>query len=381
MRPSRWYSIARHLRQEWLLLILLLALPALLALQPLPVRTGMTTLPALVHWETLATLAGLMVLSRGLEDSGYLFRAGRWLLARMHSERSLAFALVLFSAGLAAVITNDVALFIVVPLTLGLSASAALPVGRLVVFEALAVNAGSTLSPVGNPQNLFLWQTAGVSFLEFCVAMAPLGLGLILMLVLAIPIAFTGRGITVSERLLPPPRQRALLLLSLCLYPALLIAVEAGQSLAATGLILLLYLGLARGVLRNIDWPLLAVFALMFVDLGLLGALPAVAAGVRIAEELPGGLLTLGILLSQLISNVPATLFLAGFSDDWRTLAWAVSVGGFGLAIGSLANVIALRLAREPGLWVDFHRWSLPALAGGWVVAALSLRASGSGLA
>jgi Na+/H+ antiporter NhaD/arsenite permease-like protein len=55
-------------------------------------------------------------------------------------------------------VTNDIALFIVVPLTLGLHGMASLPTTRLVIFEALAVNAGSVLTPMGNPQNLFLWQ-------------------------------------------------------------------------------------------------------------------------------------------------------------------------------------------------------------------------------
>ena len=62
------------------------------------------------------------------------------------------------------------------------------------------------------------------------------------------------------------------------------------------------------------------------------------------------------------MSNVPAAIFLAPFTDDWRGLAWGVSVGGFGLAIGSLANLIALRLARQPGLWLEFHLWSVPML-------------------
>ena len=80
------------------------------------------------------------------------------------------------------------------------------------------------------------------------------------------------------------------------------------------------------------------------------------------AGELPGGLLMAGALLSQAISNVPATIFLNAFTEDWRTLAWAVAVGGFGTAIGSLANLIALRLARQAGLWREFHLWSVPVL-------------------
>ena len=81
-----------------------------------------------------------------------------------------------------------------------------------------------------------------------------------------------------------------------------------------------------------------------------------------------GGLFTAAVLLSQLISNVPAAILLAEFSSDWRLLAWGVNVGGFGLAIGSLANLIALRLAGEPGLWLRFHVWSIPVLLLSWLL-------------
>ncbi|MFC3853866.1 hypothetical protein ACFOSD_13885 [Salinispirillum marinum] len=72
------------------------------------------------------------------------------------------------------------------------------------------------------------------------------------------------------------------------------------------------------------------------------------------------------------MSNVPANILLAEFTSDWRTLAWGVSVGGLGFMLGSLANLIALRLARQPGLWKEFHAWSLPLFAvslllGGWL--------------
>jgi Na+/H+ antiporter NhaD/arsenite permease-like protein len=361
------------LRDEWLLAVLASALPplVLLAARDGPVRAH--DLGRLVHWDTIGALAGLMVLSRGLEDSGYLFRAGRWLLARVHSERALAATLVLFSAALSAVVTNDVTLFIVVPLTIGLSSVARLPVGRLVVFEALAVNAGSTLSPVGNPQNLYLWQVANVSFVDFCLAMAPLAGALVVLLLGLTRFAFAGGRIDVAERHSAPQPHRPLLWLSLVLYPVFLVCTELDLASAAALVVVLLYAVVARAVLREVDWILLAVFVLMFVDLGLLARIPAVAALAIELVQAPGGMLTAGVVVSQLISNVPAAIFLAGFSDDWRALAWGVAVGGFGLAIGSMANLIALRLARQPGLWRAFHAWSVPVLAAGWLIATLTL--------
>ena len=351
-----------RLAEDLLLLILLLALLPLWYLSDVEAAALLT----LVDWRTVAALAGLMLLSRALEDSGYLGAAGRQLLVRMHGERTLALTLVWLSALLSMLITNDVALFIVVPLTLSLRSVADLPIGRLVIFEALAVNAGSSLSPIGNPQNLFLWQSFGIGFAEFVLALLPLAALLMLMLSILVLLAFPSRAIAVPAAAPVPALDRPLLRLTLLLYPLFLLAAELGQAVPAAALLLALFVWRFRAVLAGIDWLLLLVFVLMFMDLGLLAGLPLMAEWVPTLLAMPGGELGAGILLSQLISNVPATIFLAGFTDDWRTLAFAVSVGGFGLALGSLANLIALRLARQSGLWRGFHLWSLIMLLAGW---------------
>ncbi|HRP98132.1 MAG TPA: SLC13 family permease [Rhodocyclaceae bacterium] len=357
MPPLR--HLLSRIGEDALLVSLLLALPPLLWLAP----EQLARLHALVDWKTIAALAGLLVLSRGLEDSGYLGYAGRWLLAHVHGERALAALLVLFAAALSAVVTNDVALFIVVPLTLALRNVADVPVGRLVIFQALAVNAGSTLSPVGNPQNLFLWQSSPLSFVDFVLAMAPLGAGLLALLLALVPFAFPSARIEAGIRATPArPLHRALAISSLALYPPFLLLTDLGLAPYAAPTVVFIYALAWRRVLVGVDWLLLAVFVLMFIDLGLLASVPAVRAFAGRIGELPGGVFAAAVLLSQAISNVPAAIFLAGFSDDTRLLAWGVSVGGFGLAIGSLANLIALRLARQRGLWKEFHCWSIPML-------------------
>ena len=120
-------------------------------------------------------------------------------------------------------------------------------------------------------------------------------------------------------------------------------------------------------------WALLLVFVLMFVNLGLLGHVPAIAAraGALMQGELAA--FALGAGLSQIMSNVPAAIFLAPFTEDWRALAWGVNVGGFGRAIGPLANLIALRLAPVPGIWCDLHLWSLAMLLASALASAILL--------
>ncbi len=363
------HRVLSLLKREALLLILLAALIPLLWITPQYARY----LPDLVDWRTIGALTGLMVLSRGLEDSGYLAYLGRRLLTRIRNERILAVILILFSAALSSVITNDVTLFIVVPLTAGLRLAAELPVGRLAIFEAMAVNAGSAISPVGNPQNLFLWQTSGATFPEFILAMLPIGICMLLLLLLLVPFAFPSGRIIVAVADATPVFDKTLLLVSLGFYPLFLIVTAFGWAVCAGVVLALLYGVIYRQVLARVDWPLLMVFILMFVDLGLLARLPAVASLAGEMRSLRGGMLTAGALLSQFISNVPAAIFLKPFAHNWQALAWGVNVGGFGIAIGSLANLIALRLVRQPGLWREFHRWSLPVLVLGYGIAMVLL--------
>ena len=114
--------------------------------------------PRLIDWQTVLTLAGLLMVTKAVELSGFLMWMAHRVVHRIHSERALAFLLIGLAAVLSTLLTNDVALFAVVPLVLSLHKLAPLPIKRLVIFIALAVNAGSILTPLGNPQNLFLWQ-------------------------------------------------------------------------------------------------------------------------------------------------------------------------------------------------------------------------------
>ena len=351
--PAR---LVRWISAEWLLAVLVLAFPVLWWLVPTPPGG----LARLVDWKTVAALAGLMILSRGLEVSGLIDRMGRAVLSRLHSERGLAAAMVLFAAALSAVVTNDVALFVTVPLTLGLARVVQLPLGRLIIFQALAVNAGSTASPVGNPQNLFLWQVSGVGFGEFTLAMLPLAAAMMAILLVFVGLGFRKSPLILHEVTAPQDLRRGMMGVSVAAYPLFLLAVNGGHAVAGAMAVVLLYALAFRSVLRGVDVPLLLVFVLMFVNLGLLAQVPVIEGFVGEALGGPGGVMTLGAVLSQGMSNVPAAIFLAQFTEDWRALAWGVGVGGFGFAIGSLANLIALRMGRQPGLWGAFHLWSVP---------------------
>lgn len=339
------------------------ALVVALALLSLPAPRVRPSYADLVDWTTIATLGGLLLLTKALELSGYLERLGARLVALLPDERALAFFLLAATALLAMALTNDVALFVIVPLTLGLRATIALPIVRLVVFEALAANAGSALTPIGNPQNLFLWQFSGAGFGEYCLAMLPLFAIAALPLALLCYIAFPAVKLEVHPETGQGAIQPVPMALALGLYLPFLTLADMHHGAWAFAALLVLFGAFCRRALFHTDWGLILVFVLMFVDLRLLALLPQVrqlAADMGMQDA--RNLYLAGLAASQAISNVPAAILLAETSRDWRTIAFAVNLGGFGFVMGSLANIIALRMIPGRGAFGVFHAYSIPFL-------------------
>ena len=352
-------TLLRNLLADRFFLVLLVGLGVLSAMAPGRIRSYAT----LVDWPTMAALTGLLLLTKGLELGGALDALGRWLTGRMSTARSTALCLVLAAMLLSMVLTNDVALFVVVPLTRVVCRLTRMAATRLIVFEALAVNAGSALTPIGNPQNLFLWHGANVSFAAFVWAMLPLVLALMVVLLVLTAWAFDGAGRVAGPAGTAAPLDGTLVAWSLALYLPFLIATDQHQAGWALVAVLLVFLLLRPRVLAQLDWGLLLVFVLMFVDLRLLAGLDTVRSAVQaLGLEQAAHLYLTGIIASQFVSNVPAAIALAEYSKDWRVIAYGVNVGGFGFMVGSLANLIALRLSGDPQAWRVFHAHALPML-------------------
>jgi di/tricarboxylate transporter len=325
----------------------------------------MASYPALVDWPTIAALTGLLVLTKGLEVSGAMHWLGRRLIALMTNEREAAVWLVMAAALLSTVLTNDVALFVVVPLTLGICRIAQMPATRLIVLEALAVNAGSALTPIGNPQNIFLWQLSHVPFGEFMLHMLPLVAMLMAVLLVVTAFTFSSRPFKIDDDTKHPPVRLDLPLLwvSLALYLPFLIATDMHHAPWAVLVVLLIFMAFRARVLAILDWGLLLVFVLMFIDFRLLASLGIVRntlQGLGLDQAL--NLYLASMATSQIISNVPAAIALADYADNWQVMAYGVNIGGFGLMVGSLANLIALRMSVDRKAWLVFHAYSIPFL-------------------
>ncbi|TAM58580.1 MAG: citrate transporter [Rhodanobacter sp.] len=357
-RPRPGWQV--RLAEEWLLLTFAVMALALALLDPQPLANYRRWL----QLPTLAGLLGLLIAIQGIRDSALVQHAAAALAARMHSVRSLGLLLVAATALLSMVLTNDVSLFLIVPLTVAIGAISNLPLLRMVVLEALAVNAGSSLSPIGNPQNLLLWQHVHIPFFAFVAAMLPAAT-VMLLLVSALTWLWLPRDrIGLDHAKIDRGEvSMTMALLSAIALVTMVAMMEHGHAELGALMLALPFALFAWRSLAGIDWLLLATFAAIFLGLGHFAELPLVRHALdHLDLGQPLTVYASGIVASQLISNVPATVLLLERTPDAMALAVAVNVGGFGVAIGSLANLIALRLARQPGGLRQLHRVSIPFL-------------------
>jgi Na+/H+ antiporter NhaD/arsenite permease-like protein len=354
---NKWFIRLKH---EWLLLLFAALTIVLACIDPQPLARYHPWL----QLPTLSGLLGLLIAIQGIRDSGLVQRIAGMLVARMHSLRGVGLLLVSMTAVLSMVLTNDVSLFLVVPLTVAIGGMSNLPVLRMAILEALAVNAGSTLSPIGNPQNLLIWQHAQLPFLHFVSSMLPAAL---VMFVLVAALTWfwmpKDRVELQADRLDGHAISLSLALLSLVSLALMVLMMEHGHAPLGALLLVLPFALFSWRSLVSIDWLLMATFAAIFLGLGHFAALPQVNHALdHIDFNQPLSLYLSGILSSQLISNVPATVLLLDRAPSDMALAVAVNVGGFGVVIGSLANLIALRLAKQPHAMRLFHEVSIPFL-------------------
>ena len=350
-------SVIAFIKREAVLIILLVALIALQLIHPQPLRS----LAGMIDRETMLTLFGLLVLTKVIEQTGAMDWAAHRLLRRVHTERGLALALVVFAALLSTVLTNDVALFAVIPVALSIQQQASVSLRRLVSVIAIAVNAGSILTPLGNPQNLFLWHASGVSFGQFVLTLAPLTAVLMIGLGALTFALFPHRVLEIPEDAEHAPLDRTTLAIAALCFVVFVILADLHHAGIACAVVVVVFGVLKRRAVIGIDWLLLAVFALMFVVLRSVANLDVVhEACARAGLDQRLHVFVVAAITSQVISNVPAAIMLESFTKQWQALAYGVSVGGFGWCIGSLANLIAMRLAPVKGLFWRFHVLSVP---------------------
>lgn len=296
-----------------------------------------------IDFRVLALLFCLMLVVAGFQKTGFFDALALRVTSGVKSARTLRLGLVLLTFFSSMLITNDVALIAFVPFSISVLALSEQNknIISVVVLQTVAANLGSMLTPVGNPQNLYLFSFYNIGAAEFFKLMAP---PVALALFLIVPLALFGGGGRLSARYgenIKVDRPR-FFLYALCFFICLLAVFRVADYRAALAVTAAVFLFSDKGLFKKVDYGLLATFLFFFIFTGNISSLAPVRAFLGALTE-KSGLFT-SAAVSQVISNVPAAVLLSGFTENYRELLLGTNIGGLGTLVASLASLISYKL-------------------------------------
>ncbi|NPA12141.1 MAG: citrate transporter [Epsilonproteobacteria bacterium] len=327
-------------KKEWFLLILLfIFLPLFFLSTQNPIKY--------IDFKTIKILTLLLLITTAIKESGFFEYAADKIISKIHNKRVLGFWLVGANFLLSMFLTNDITLFITIPLTVTLSRFLNYDLSKIIILEALAVNAGSALTPIGNPQNIFIYSHYNLEFLHFIKISAPLA---VLMFMVLTAFVFTLKNTSFTYT--PKKRyvNKKMFFISFGIFIVSLLAMESGFINQALVVAAIIYLCFYKEVIKKFDFMLIVTFVFIFMDIGMISKF------INFGELSAFKTFNYSIVLSQFISNVPSAILLANYTTHYKELIWGVNLAGNGTVTASLANLIALRLSNTKfGL---FHKYS-----------------------
>ena len=311
-----------------------------------------------IDFRVLGILLSLMTVMAGLQRNGLFDMIGSSLLKRTKNTMQLSLVLVFLCFFFSMFITNDVSLITFVPfamLTLRKCNQEKLLI-PVIIVQTLAANLGSMLTPIGNPQNLYLYNLAEMKMSTFIGIIGPYTLtsGILLLLSVAVvcrkkeKIEFTleennGDHEIEKERLhlRRKAHQKNAVYLILFLM-SLLVVVRVLPYYVAFSVVFVAVFIMDRQVLKTVDYSLILTFIAFFIFTGNIGEIETIRNVLQ--EFVSGREVGVGIAASQVISNVPAALLLSGFTKDYAKLLVGVNIGGLGTLIASMASLISYKI-------------------------------------
>ena len=335
-------NILKFLKKEPVLIIALL----LGLISACVIRPGLNVIYSSIDYRTISLLFCLMILVKAFQDLNLLDWMANSLLKICKNVRTLYFVLVFFVFFISMFVTNDVALLTFVPITLLVCSRANLNACNLIIFETLAANLGSCVTPMGNPQNLFLFSYYKFGVGDFFVNTLKIGI-ISAFLLIGVIYTVTRKNVKQIENDNNSVNVRLnwKFVLYLLDFILTLFTVFHLVDYKITLIITIAVIAVCNFKLFvKIDYSLLFTFAGFFIFTGTISTVESFSNFLKSVLDNPLKTYIAGILTSQIISNVPASLLLSGFTSNGKELLLSVNVGGLGTLIASMASVVSFKL-------------------------------------
>lgn len=311
----------------------------------LAVFTSFISTPSLsyINFKVVFSLFNLMLVVSAFEELKLMDKAAVIILNRCKNLRLVSFVMIALTFFSSMLVTNDVALITFVPLTLVISKKVNINPMEIIIFQTLASNIGSSLTPMGNPQNLFLFTYYKLTAVQFFKLMIPfVMLGALLLTVLNLKIQ-QGEFKLKLDYVTVKDKGQALLLG--VLFLAIILSIfNLITYLLAFILTVVTVLFMNKSLFKKVDFFLLATFICFFIFIGNLSHIGFVHRGLGYLLNSSNKTFFTSIILSQVLSNVPTSILVANFSNSWKEVLLGVNIGGLGTLIASLASLISYKL-------------------------------------
>lgn len=311
----------------------------------LAILSSFISIPKLsyIDFKVLILLFNLMVVVAAFKELKVLDSIAIGLLKKCNTYTSISLALVFITFISSMIVTNDVALITFVPLSIVIVRKANINVLKIVIFQTLAANLGSSFTPMGNPQNLFIYSFYNLSPIDFFKITLPIVVLAVLFLVLLV---FKDKKMNLSLDLedVKIDNKRDVYLFG-GLFLIILLSVFHVIDYKVTFLItIVMVLILNKKLFSQVDYSLLITFIGFFIFVGNISTMDVVKNFMEGILNSPKSTFLASVLSSQVISNVPATMLLSGFTNHFKELLLGVNIGGMGTLIASLASVISYKI-------------------------------------
>ena len=311
----------------------------------LAILSSFISIPKLsyIDFKVLILLFNLMVVVAAFKELKVLDSIAIGLLKKCNTYTSISLALVFITFISSMIVTNDVALITFVPLSIVIARKANINVLKIVVFQTLAANLGSSFTPMGNPQNLCIYSFYNLSPIDFFKITLPIVILAVLFLVLLV---FKDKKMNLSLDLedVKIDNKRDVYLFG-GLFLIILLSVFHVIDYKVTFLItIVMVLILNKKLFSQVDYSLLITFIGFFIFVGNISTMDVVKNFMEGILNSPKSTFLASVLSSQVISNVPATMLLSGFTNHFKELLLGVNIGGMGTLIASLASVISYKI-------------------------------------
>ena len=296
-----------------------------------------------LDFHTLILLFCLMLIVEGLREANFFPYIGNLLLSRTSSKRGLSLVLVFLCFVSSMFITNDVALITFVPFGILILEMAGMEsrICYLIVLMTIAANLGSMFTPVGNPQNLYLYSLSGLKLHEFLLLMLPFTALSAALLVLFALLGTERGSIRIQMENTSLTKKGTLLFLGLLFLFCMLSVAGILSDWILLILIVIPLLIHQRTLFTRVDYSLLLTFIFFFIFVGNIDHFEQLRA--FISSVLAHHERIISILASQIISNVPAAMLLSNYTAEMQELIIGTNLGGLGTLIASMASLISYR--------------------------------------